>query len=403
MTSADRPIATHGRRPDAATAWPTWLALLIAAALLTWTGTPPTMVVASLLVVVATLLLSLRFAVEPVALLVLLGVGVALRWAAVGGGWSDVMLVTGAAIRTMLEGGVPYGIGYQESIPPGAPFAYGPIALLWYLPGYDDPGRMETLLTMLLVVVFALRGRPLGLALYATLPPLLVTATDGSNDTSAGILILVALLVAQRAPIAGGVLLAVAAAFKPYALAWLLPLVAYAGTIGPLLAFLMGSVVAWGWAVLAWGPRPIVDSLAQAEGVHAVPYYSLAWVTQDLWRMPEAAWSVLRYLLGLGIAVIGWFEVRTARSFVVTGCAVFVVTLFAGWWSTFAYLAALAPVVCWHLDDWLGLGDLRIRWPGDPVGRVTVWADARRPVRRPWSATLTRSTDPPRADQPGRI
>ena len=65
---------------------------------------------------------------------------------------------------------------------------------------------------------------------------------------------------------------------------------------------------------------------------------------------------------------------------------VFVVTLFAGWWSTFAYLAALAPVVCWHLDDWLGLGDLRIRWPGDPVGRATAWVDARWPVLRPWAS-----------------
>ena len=109
-------------RPDPARAWPTWLALLVAAALLTWTGTPPTMVVASLLVVVATLLVSLRFVIAPVALLVLMGVGLALRAAAVGGGWSDVMLVTDAAIRTMLEGGTPYGIGYQESIPPGAPF-----------------------------------------------------------------------------------------------------------------------------------------------------------------------------------------------------------------------------------------------------------------------------------------
>lgn len=373
-------------RPDPARAWPTWLALLVAAALLTWTGTPPTMVVASLLVVVATLLVSLRFAIAPVALLVLMGVGLALRAAAVGGGWSDVMLVTDAAMRTMLDGGTPYGIGYQESIPPGAPFAYGPVALLWYLPGLGGPGRLETLLTMLIVIVLAVRGRPLGLALYATLPPLLVTATDGSNDTSAGVLILVALVVAQRAPVAGGALLAVAAAFKPYALAWLLPLLAYAGVAGPLTAFLVGSLVAWGWAVIAWGPRPIIDSLAQAEGVHAVPYYSLAWVSQDLWRMPETAWSVLRYALGLAVAIVGWFEVRTARSFVVAGCAVFLVTLFAGWWSTFAYLAALAPVVCWHLDDWLGLGDLRVRWPGDPVGRLGERVDARWPVLRPWRA-----------------
>lgn len=371
-------------RPDPARAWPTWLALLVAAALLTWTGTPPTMVVACLLVVAATLLVSLRWAVEPGALIVLMLVGIALRAAAVGGGWSDVMLVTDAAMRTMLAGHSPYGIGYSESIPPGAPFAYGPIALLWYLPALGGPGRLETLLTLGFVVVLAIRGRPLGLCLYATLPPLLVTATDGSNDTSAGLLLLIALVVAQRAPLAGGVLLAVAAAFKPYAVAWLPPLLAYGGVTGPLLAFLLGSIAAWGWAVVAWGPRPILDSLGNAEGVHAVPYYSLAWVAKDLWTMPEAVWSLFRYAAGLAVAVLGWREVRTARSFVVTGCAIFVVTLFAGWWSTFAYLAALAPIVCWHLDDWLGLEPLRVRWPGDPVGRLSAWADARWPVRKPW-------------------
>jgi hypothetical protein len=205
------------------------------------------------------------------------------------------------------------------------------------------------------------------------------------------VLLLIALVVAQRAPIAGGVLLAVAAAFKPYAVAWLPPLLAYAGVTGPLLAFLVGSIAAWGWAVIAWGPRPILDSLGNAEGVHAVPYYSLAWVAKDLWNMPQASWSVFRYAAGLAVAIIGWREVRTARSFVVLGCAIFVVTLFAGWWSTFAYLAALAPLVCWHLDDWLGLEPLRVRWPGDPVGRVSAWVDARWPVRKPWPALVIRS------------
>ena len=38
--------------------------------------------------------------------------------------------------------------------------------------------------------------------------------------------------------------------------------------------------------------------------------------------------------------------------------------------ARFAYLAAVAPILCWHLDDWLGLGG-RVIWPGDPVRRVT--------------------------------
>ena len=60
---------------------------------------------------------------------------------------------------------------------------------------------------------------------------------------------------------------------------------------------------------------------------------------------------------------------------------VFAATLFLGWWGTFAYFAAVAPILCWNLDDWLGLGSGRVVWPGDPVRRVTTWADRRWPVR----------------------
>ncbi len=342
-------------------------------------------VVACLMLVAATLLVSLRWRIGPIAILALLVAGLALRAAAVGGGYSDVLVVTQAAIRTMLDGASPYGIGYPQSVPPGAPFAYGPMALLWYLPSVDSPGRLELLLTMVLLGVLAIRGRPLGLALYATLPALLVTATDGSNDTSAGVLLLVALLVAQRLPVLGAALLAIAVAFKPYALAWLLPLLAYGGVPLPLLAFVVTSLVAWGWAVIAWGPGPILDSLRRADAVHPQAYYSLAWVLSDLRLMPDSAWGVVRYGLGALTAIAGWGWVRSARSFVIVGIAVYLVTLFTGWWSTFAYLAAIAPVMCWHLDDWLGLGELRVRWPGDPVGALTARVDSRWPVMRPWA------------------
>jgi hypothetical protein len=372
-------------RPDPAREWSTWLALLLGAALLTGTGTPPVTVVACLMLVAATLLLSLRWQVSHLAILVLLFAGLTLRAAAVGGGVSDVLVVTQAAIRTMLDGANPYGIGYAQSVPPGAPFAYGPMALLWYLPSAANPGRLELMLTMGLLGVFAIRGRPLGLAIYATLPALLVTSTDGSNDTSAGVLLLACLLAAQRAPVLGGALLAVAVAFKPYALAWLLPLLAYGGIPMPLLAFLVTSLICWGWAVIAWGPGPIIDSLRRADGVHPRAYYSLAWALGDVLPMSERAWGLVRYAAGALTAIAGWTWVRSARSLVIVGIAVYLVTLFTGWWSTFAYLAAIAPVVCWHLDDWLGVGDLRVRWPADPVGACTAWVDRRWPILRPWS------------------
>jgi len=361
-----------------------WLGLSTAALLLVGIGTPPIDIVAALLLVTATLFLCLRWQLEMLAVLVLFVVGVWLRLDAVFGGYSDVLTVTQSAISAALNGLDPYGVGYLTSMPPGAPFAYGPLAMLWYLPSQTEPGRLELLVSLGFVAMLAMRGRVLGLAIYAVLPALLVTSADGSNDTSAGLFLLVALLVAERLPRAGGLLLALAAAFKPYALAWLPPLLAYGGIAGPLLAFMVGSVIAWGPAMVLWGPGPIYESLRQAERLHAQPYYSLAWAVGGTRWLSESAWGLLRFTSGAAVAVIGWRMVRSARSFVVVGVAIFLVTMFTGWWSTFAYLAAIAPIICWHLDDWLGLGRQRVVWPGDPVGQLSDWVDTRWPILKPW-------------------
>lgn len=363
-----------------------WLGLFVASALTMGVGTPPMGVVGALLACLGTLAVTLRWHLPWLAVLTLVAVGISLRAGAAYGGFSDVMQVIQAAVRLATGGGNPYGVGYPESFPPGAPYAYGPVALAWYWPAVDNPKGFELLLACGMVAVLGIRGRVLGLAVYAVLAPLLVTAADGSNDTSAGIVLLIALLVAQRSPIAGGFLLAIAAAFKPYAAAWLPPLMAYGGVVWPLLAFLLGSLLAWGPAALWWGPSTILKSFRDADAVHVTPYYSLGWVAGGANVMPEWMWQLFRLGIGAVIAIVGFFQVRSARSFVVTGAVIYVATLFTGWWSTFAYLAALAPIVCWHLDDWAGLGHQRARWPGDPVGRFTAWVDARWPVHRPWPA-----------------
>lgn len=370
-----------GHRPAPATDLVVWLSLFTAALLLLGTGTPAIPVVAALMLVVGTLAASLRWRCGALAIAVLLLAGLWLRSAAVGGGSSDVLAVTQAAVRTALAGANPYGIGYPQSIPPGAPYAYGPVSLLWYALSVDLPGRMELLSAFAILALLAVRGRLLGLAVYAVLPALLVTTNDGSNDTSAGLLLLVALLIAERRPVIGAFALAIAAGFKPYAGAWLPGLLAGGGIGTTLAGFLLGSLVAWGPAVVLWGGAPILDSLRRADGVHATPYYSLAWVLGGERLVPEPVWGALRYVLGAIAAGAAWLMVRSASGMVIAGCCVFLVTLYTGWWSTFAYVAAIAPIVCWHLDDWLGLGDRRVRWPGDPVGVFSAWVDARWPPR----------------------
>lgn len=361
-----------------------WLGLFTAALLTMAVATPPVPIVAALIASIGTLAVCMRWHLPWLAVGALVALGIWLRVQAPYGGFSDVMQVTQAAIRMVQSGGNPYGIGYAESFPPGAPFAYGPMALAWYWPAVENPKGFELVVACAMVVILGVRGRVFGLGIYAVSAPLLVLASDGSNDTSAGVLLLIALLVAQRSPVAGGFLLALVAAFKPYAAAWVPPLLVYGGVVWPLVAFLLGSLAAWGPAMLWWRPGPILDSLRQADAVHGPPYYSLAWAMGGANVMPEGMWQALRFVVGALVAFVGFFSVRSARSFVATGAIIYVATLYTGWWSTFAYLAALAPIVCWHLDDWIGLGDQRARWPADPVGRFSAWVDARWPVHRPW-------------------
>lgn len=370
------PAATGGRTP--ATDRAIWLALVVALVLLLQAGTPARIVVLSAIVIAATLAYSLRWRLSAGAILVLLLVGLAMRLAPATG-YSDVLAVTEAAIREMLAGGNPYGQGYEASMPPGAPFAYGPLALLWYQPSLGDPGRMELLASVIVLGLLALRGRPLGLAIYAATPAFVVAAGDGSNDTTAGLLILLALLAAVRLPLLGAGLLALAVAFKPYALAWLPGLVGFAG-LGPLAVFIAASAVAWVPALAAWAPSSMLWSVREADALHERPYYSLAYALGSDGEVPRAAWNALRFGVGVALAVVNYVFVRSAAGLIIGGSLVFAATLFLGWWSTFAYLSAVAPIICWHLDDWLGIGG-RVTWPGDPVRRVTTWADMSSPVR----------------------
>lgn len=359
-----------------------WLSLLLAIALLLPAGIPHPAPLGWALLLAAVLGITVVVGANGIAILALLAAGIGLRVASVGVGFSDVLTVTAAAADRWLLGGNPYGVGYVESNPPGSPFPYGPLALVWYLPVLDDPVRLELAISILVLVLLAIRGRPLGLAIVATTPVLVATAGDGSNDNSAGLLLLVALLAARRSVLAGGVLLGLATSFKPYAAAWIPPLLAW-GRL-PAAAGLAGGLAAgWGPALLAWGHQSIGASIARSQEIHREPFYSLAAVVEGATRAPVSrdAFDRLRLLAGGGIALVSLPFVRTWTRFVLIGTAIYLATLFLGYWSTFAYLTALAPIVGWQLDDWLGVGGRRVRWPWDPVGRFTGWLDRRWPPR----------------------
>ena len=285
---------------------------------------------------------------------------------------SDVLEVTQAAIARWLAGGNPYGIGYAVTIPPGSPFPYGPVALLLYAPFGSATQVLELMAGTLVLVALVLRGRPVGAAAYALSPLVATAVVDGSNDTSAGMLLLVALLALGVSRIGGGVLLALAAGFKLFAAAWLLPAVIIGGW-RVLGGFGLGSAVAWGPAALAWGVAPIIDSLRRALYVQPDPAYSLAALVEAVSgrRVSREVFLQLRLIAGTGTAVIVLVFARIRRvDLTLAGLAIFLVTLYSGYWASHTYLVMAAPVVCWELDRWLGTSRWTVRWPLSPLRRL---------------------------------
>src|SRR4051794_30521963 len=83
------------------------------------------------LVLAATTLVSVRFRIGPVALIVLFAIGIELRYGDSAGGVPDGPQTTRPAINPPLSGGTLSLI----SSPPGvAPSPWGPLPLLWSLP-----------------------------------------------------------------------------------------------------------------------------------------------------------------------------------------------------------------------------------------------------------------------------
>jgi hypothetical protein len=330
-----------------------------------------------------------RTAPMALVLLALLIAGLALRIGLFGEGWSGVLAVTGAAIDRVLSGLSPWNVPYQESIPPGEPFPYGPTALAWYWPWVAlgmDLRWVELAGSCGVVVALAVRRRPIGLAVAALSPVLAMVASDGSNDTSAGIILLVALVLAKRGAVPGGIGLGIAGGFKFHALAWAPGLIMLGG-VPALAALTLTSLAIWAPALLFVGPGPILASLQWAEGLHDWAGWSLAGFVQKIVGGTPERWpfEVLRWAGGAvaaGAVLLHAWRRRPAQVtrsvFLAGGLAIFLVVLYAGYWSTHGYLAQIAPILCWELDSLVGAarqpvvrspGASEPPWPTPPLER----------------------------------
>lgn len=306
------------------------------------------------------LAISTRRPVGLATIIVLLVAAIAIRLAVSDRTGSDVLQVTKVAIDRVLAGLNPYGYAYQTSNPPGAPLPYGPMAILLYMPFHHAAFVLELVSAAVVTIILALQGRLVGLAVYAAAPITVALAVDGSNDTTLGLLILGAFMTASRWPAVGGFVLAGATAFKLSALAFAPGLIAWAGG-RVALAFVAGSLMAWAPVIANWGIASYLDSASRANEIHGnSTRWSLGVLVRELTDRRQPVLDVLRFVLGGLIAVAGLRYRRSMDGVILVGCVVYLVTLYGGNWASFAYLAGIAPLVCWRLDDWLG-------WTSSPV------------------------------------
>ena len=125
-----------------------------------------------------------------------------------------------------------------------------------------------------------------------------------------------------------------------------------------LVAFVGASLVAWGPVLFHWGVDSYLNSLAMAQQTHMrQAYWSVAAILDGI--MPGAApraLETIRYVVAGSVAVIGIRFVRTMDGVIVVGTVAFVLAQFGGYFGSYVYLAAVAPVLCWRVDDWLRMG-----------------------------------------------
>lgn len=333
---------------------PAKLALVVAGLLLLYPGAPSSAHLAFLVGVAGMLALATWRSSRRATILLLVVGAIAVRVAIMDRVGSDAINVTEAAVRRMLAGTNPYGFGYPESTPPGAPFPYGPVAILWYVPAGSSAELLEVGAAIAVATFLAARGRLLGLAVYAASQVLINSSIDGSNDTTLGLLILVAFLAAERWQLVGAGVLGVAVGFKLSALAFVPLYVAWAGwrAAGIVVA---ASLISWSPVIGNWGVASFLRSVQMAEATHHVPTWSLGRIVNDVTGAKLAVLDQLRYVLG-GALAIGALALRprTLDTVILAGAAIYLVTLYAGNWASYAYFAGIAPVLCWRLDGWLG-------------------------------------------------
>jgi hypothetical protein len=284
-------------------------------------------------VATSSILVAIGWRRSPIAVGVLIiGASIAMRLGFIGISYADQIAVSHSAFERVLAGSSPYGVGYDSTWLPGGSFPYGPLGLLWWLPGPP----IEFAAAIAVLIILAWQRAWLTLAVAAGWAPAVTLTAAGINDYSPGLLILVGVLALRNRPLLGAALLAVAAALKPYALAWFLPAIGYGGWA--VAGVLVGtSAVLWAPLFLWWGGlSTFLESVRISDQA-----------TTD----------------GNGLAAIRWLAVPIAAGgllmrrwdvAVLTGSLAFAVFLGPTRWFMENYWVALIPTAGVGLESLLG-------------------------------------------------
>jgi hypothetical protein len=327
----------------------------------------------------------------PIAYLV--ASGVVLRLAIVGSVGSDVMAATNEAIQTVLSGGNPYDHFYLSTIPPGSPMPYPPVELLVHLPGEllgglrgvlaTEAAGATALLVGLAWLAYGVSWR-LGLpalGLYAGLGNLVALAVDGSNDTSTGALVLLALAALvwagrrgwdDRSLALAGIAGAAALGTKQTTFfLLLLPMVAMwriggCRVVLKYLAVIVLCLLVVSLPFLAMGPLVYLRGLTSFVGFHQDVYGWNIWVFAGQLGLPVAGLgpaalvNVVATLVALLVALVLTLtrQPPTLSRAALAGLLVTLILLLTARWTSYAYFATVAPLILAlpMLDRWEAAG-----------------------------------------------
>lgn len=238
----------------------------------------------------------------------------------------DQMIVSRAALGVVLGGGNPYGFGYAESVPPGAPFPYGPLGLV--TPLFGQVG--ETLAFAAVAVILAWQRALLTLVYFGASLQWVELGACGMNDMIPGLLVVSGLLlVERRRHVAGSALVALSAGIKPYSFAWFPALIGYGGVAAAVTLIVIAGL-AW-LPVLAWGPGSYLDSVKGA------------WVVQHRQVQNTIDMPILRVLAAP--LVLLSLLVRSWEGMVLIGAAIFLLMMVTDYWMSFGYWMVVLPPV----------------------------------------------------------